>query len=456
MIKLKKIFSTNWSKQKISILGAGKSGIGAAKLAQHIGASVFISDASYSLELEKHVKSFDSELGGHSNRVIDADLLILSPGIPESIPIVKSFIKMGGLVISEIEFASWFTKDPIIAITGSNGKTTTIHLLHNMFQIAGFNTLIGGNVGIPFSKNVLSQIHKPTDNTVHILELSSFQLEHIYNFSPLIASILNISPDHMDRYKNIDDYAKTKLQIAKNLKESGWLVINEDDLLLRSLVKGKERITYFSLSTSNQTLFHLNSTKVYSGNNNVLFYLDECPLMGEHNLKNILAASTIASLFKIPNESISKAIIEFIPIPHRLELINEINGVKYFNDSKATNIAAAEVAIESFDNNIILILGGQDKGKSDFTKLFKAMNDRVKFIICYGQTGEKIFNQLSNKYNCYLTNDFENGFNKASAKAKNGDIVLLSPACASFDQFNNFEERGQYFTNLVNAIKVNV
>ena len=273
MIDIHNISNIDWINQKISILGAGRSGIGAGKLAQHVGASVFISDFSTTNSISNNLQSFDYELGGHSDKVLDADLLIISPGIPDTIPIVQSYLELGGIVVSEIEFASWFTDEPILAITGSNGKTTTTHLLNNMCKNGGYNSLIGGNVGIPFSENVLNQIHNPIENTVHILEVSSFQLEHIYHFTPNIASVLNISPDHMDRYDDIHDYAQTKLNIAKNLKESGWLIINEDDLLLQSFVKGKERTINFSLSASNQTLYHLNSTKVYDENENVLFYL---------------------------------------------------------------------------------------------------------------------------------------------------------------------------------------
>ncbi len=452
MINLKEISNINWKTQKISILGAGKSGISAGKLAQYLGANVFISDVSNSIEIKQNIQAFEFELDKHSDRVLEADVLIISPGIPDSIPIVQKFVNQGGIVISEIEFASWFTNDPILAITGSNGKTTTTHLLNNMCINEGYNSFIGGNVGIPFSENVLKQLKEPKENSVHILELSSFQLEHILHFSPQIAAVLNISPDHMDRYENLESYAKTKLNIAKNLKESGWLVINEDDLLLLSLVKGKERTEFFSLSASNQTLYHLNSTKVYNQNDTVLFYLENCPLVGKHNIQNILASSTIATLFGVSDNAISKAIQEFIPIPHRLEFIEEINGVIYYNDSKATNIAASKVAIESFENNIILILGGQDKGESDFTELKSAMKDRVKAIICYGQTGKNIYNQLSSDFTCEYFQNFSDGFSQSKNIAENGDIVLLSPACASFDQFNNYEERGQAFTDLIHAL----
>ena len=457
MIDLNNIHQNNWAHTRVSILGAGLSGIAAANLGRYVGAEIFISDKNNSREIAEKLHEFKHETGGHSKKILNTDLLILSPGIPDNIPIIQKCRGGNIPIVSEIEFASWFTESPILALTGSNGKTTTVNLLHEMCVSDGKNSLLGGNVGIPFSENVLWELTSDISGSVHVLELSSFQLEYINSFSPTIAGILNISADHMDRYADIHAYAAEKLKLADQIKESGWLVYNADDPTLSNALMTVARSVLFSLTQKEKCHFKLNASKVYSGqedNPDILFKLEDTKLKGFHNLQNILAAATMAHSFGISRSAIQNTIINFTPIPHRLEWIGNINNVDYFNDSKATNIAAARAAIESFDNNLILILGGQDKGTTDFRQLIPVMNGRVKAVITYGEAGSEIKNQLNGEFEPIYCALFNEAVNLAHEQSNSGDTVLLSPACASFDQFSNYEERGDTFTRTFTQLEL--
>ena len=459
MIDLQNIRQNNWANTRVSILGAGISGMATANLGRYVGADIFISDKNNSPEVTEKLREFHHETGEHSEKILNTDLLIISPGIPDSIPIIQKCREENIPIVSEIEFASWFTESPILALTGSNGKTTTVNLLHEMCISDGKNSLLGGNVGIPFSENVLWELTSDITGSVHVLELSSFQLEHINSFSPTIAGILNISADHMDRYADIHDYAAEKIKLADQIIESGWLVYNADDPILSKSLMDVSRSVLFSLTRKEKCHFKLNASKVYSGkedNPDILFKLEDTKLRGFHNLQNILAAATMAHSFGISRSAIQNTITNFTPIPHRLEWIGNINDVDYFNDSKATNIAAARAAIESFDNNLILILGGQDKGTTDFRQLIPMMDNRVKSIITYGNAGSEIKNQLDATFDPVCCDLFNNAVNLAYEQSNPGDTVLLSPACASFDQFSNYEERGDAFTRIITQLELGI
>jgi len=457
MIDFNNISQNNWTDTRISILGAGKSGIAAGILGAHIGANVFISESDNSQEIINTIGDFRHEVGGHSEIVFDADLIIKSPGIPSDVPIIKECENQKIPIVSEIEFASWFTPSPILALTGSNGKTTTVNLLHEMCISDGRTSLLGGNVGMPFSENVLWELTSKISNSIHVLELSSFQLEHINTFSPTIAGILNISADHLDRYANINAYAAQKIKLANQIDDSGWLVFNADDPILTESLQNINRSVVFSLNQNENSVFKLNATKVYTGetsNPDILFKFEDTKLKGYHNLQNILAAATMAHSFGISREAIQNTIINFTPIPHRLEWVGSIHNVDYFNDSKATNIAAATAAIESFDGNLILILGGEDKGSTDFTELISCMENRVNSIIAYGAAGIEIKNQLDERFVVIYCERFDAAILKANNNSKSGDTILLSPACASFDQFSNYEERGNTFVEIFNKLEL--
>ncbi len=457
MIDLNNISQNNWVNTRISILGAGKSGIAAGALGAHVGAKIFISERNDSPGIIENIGNFKHELGGHSNSVLDADILVKSPGIPNDIPIIKECENQNIPIVSEIEFASWFTSSPILAVTGSNGKTTTVNLLHEMCISDGRTSLLGGNVGMPFSENVLWELKSDIKTSIHVLELSSFQLEHIISFSPTIAGILNISADHLDRYADINAYAAEKLKLADHIQESGWLVYNADDPILAESLMDSARSMVFSLTKNEKCHFKLNATKVFSGepdNPDILFNFEDTKLKGFHNLQNILAAATMAHSFGISQEAIQNTIINFSPIPHRLEWVGSIHNVDFFNDSKATNIAAATAAIESFDDNLILILGGQDKGSTDFRQLIPFMENRVKSIIAYGDAGAEIKNQLNENFTVTYCEYFKDAMLTANNNSTAGDTILLSPACASFDQFSNYEERGNKFVEIFTKLEL--
>ena len=446
-----------WEETNISIIGAGMSGMAAAKLGKHIGAKIFISDYNKNPKNITEIKQFDFEIGQHSSKILDSDLIIISPGIPNSMPIVKQCEKKKIPIISEIEFASLITSSPILALTGSNGKTTTTNLLYQMCLTDGKNALIGGNVGIPFSENVLLEMTSKMKNIIHVLELSSFQLERIESFTPNIAGLLNISDDHLDRYIDFNDYLNAKINLIKNINETGKIIYNQDDLYLNKIFKNNNLATPFSMNNQKNIYFKLNSNKILTQSNGIekiLIRLNQTKLQGNHNIQNILAASTMAHYYGISHHAIKESIINFSPIPHRLEWIGKINDINFFNDSKATNIAATQAAISSFDKKIILILGGLDKGKTDFSQLLPLLKEHTKFIITYGQDGESIKKQIKSIKNIIYIKKFKEAILKASEHSKSGDTILLSPGCASFDQFSNYEDRGNSFKKIINDMEL--
>jgi len=447
--------NTDWSKINISIIGGGISGLSAAKLAKYVGANVFISESQEEPLYVKEIKKYPNEIGCHSNKIYDSDFIIISPGVPITNPIVSACRKKNINIYSEIEFASWFTSSMIIALTGSNGKTTTANLLHAMCLCDDKNSLLGGNVGIPFSDNVLLELKMNIKSPIHVLEISSFQLEHIESFSPNVAGLLNISLDHLDRYNNIEDYANEKLKIAKNIKKKNSIIFNADDEILLNVFKNNQYATSFSSKKHSKSYFRLDTDSIYSLNGTLkLLELNETKLKGRHNLQNILAAATMAHHSNISDTSIRNAIINFSPIPHRIEWVGEIKGIEFFNDSKATNLAATEAAILSFKKNIILILGGRDKCNSDFSILKSVITKRVKFIISYGEDGGKIMRQLSKSINVKYIKKFKDAVLHAYKIAVNNDKILLSPGCSSYDQFLNFESRGHNFKNIIKEIEL--
>tara|TARA_B000000557_G_scaffold85405_1_gene68644 strand:- start:2741 stop:4105 length:1365 start_codon:yes stop_codon:yes gene_type:complete len=454
MINVKQIANQDWHNTKVSILGAGSSGIAAAKLCRKVGARPFISDHKNDSKLKNKLKSYEFELNGHSNKVLDSDLVIISPGINPRVPIVKKILKTKIPIVSEIEFAFWFSKLPIIAVTGSNGKSTTVNLIKKMFDCSEIKSQIGGNFGEPYSNLVLNEIKEPNLFILNILEVSSFQLEHIVHFSPNYSIILNFSPDHIDRHGSMENYIKQKMKISKNLREPGWLIFNSGDILLSNQLHDYERNIPFSQSYSDQALLSQDDSKIYINDKSKkkLIHLKDIGIKGYHNIDNVLAASTLALKYGLKLEFIKKAIKKIKSLPHRMEFIKELDGIKYYNDSKATNINSTIAAIKSFDGNIILILGGRDKGDTDYKKLFLFTISKIKLIICYGESGEKIKKILSSKFKIKFYPIFKDAVQESIKRSETGDVVLLSPSCSSYDQFNNFEHRGEYFKFLVTKL----
>ena len=435
MINIKKI---NWSSTKISILGAGISGKSAAKLANHLNINCYLSDSNLNINISD-LDEIQIELGGHSDKVLESDIIVKSPGIPNNIDIIRKAKKNNIPIISEIEFASWFSKSPIIGITGSNGKSTTVKLIHDVFQRAGYNSMLGGNFGIPFSKNVYKELSLKTPKGIHVLELSSFQLEHIEHLSLEVACILNISKDHLDRYNHFNDYIEAKFNILKTIKSNGHIIYNNDDNILNEKLSKQKKYIPFSLKDIElKTL-----------------YLDSIPLKGKHNLSNISASLAIFKIYKIDPKIIVEAISEFKPLPHRLEYLCNLKdkqagtSTQVYNDSKSTNIKSMIVAIDTFHHSIVIIVGGLDKGKTDFYKILKGSNKKLIFVSCYGKSGKRIYNQIRHKMKSGYNQSFSKAVLEAVFYSKKSDILLLSPGCASYDQFNNFIERGDKFKEII-------
>jgi UDP-N-acetylmuramoylalanine--D-glutamate ligase len=441
---------------KISVIGAVRSGVGAARLAKTLGAIPFVSDSGSEEKLKSSIEilkreKIDFEIGNHSDRLYDCDLMIVSPGVPSDAEVIVNAKKKNLNIISEIEFASNYCKGNIIAITGTNGKTTTTSLSGFLFNECGAKSYTAGNIGYAFSDLVLDV----KENEFVALEVSSFQLDLIKDFKPKVAMILNITPDHLNRYENnLDKYAASKLRIFKNQAADDYLILNKDNDLLNKYFKKAESNTYY-FSTSSKIL-----NGCYLEDNEVIFVKDgvehfSCTtsdifIRGEHNIQNAMAVIIAAKIFGLKNDKIKEALRNYKGVEHRLELVREINGVKFINDSKATNIDSVIVALKSFDEPIFLILGGQDKG-NDYSLIESLVVEKVKKIYAIGSSANKVFNYFHQLVKTELKKDFNEVINAAISEAREGEIILLSPACASFDMFDNYEHRGKVFKEIVSS-----
>jgi UDP-N-acetylmuramoylalanine--D-glutamate ligase len=444
--------------KKIVILGLALSGAAAAKLAVRQGADVFVSDNQDTLALQGTLTdlkalSITGELGQHSDQIYDADLWIISPGIAQDSELVQKAQSNDIPIVSEIEFSSWFTTAPILAITGSNGKTTTAHLLAEMIQTDDLHGALAGNVGIPFAEMVLEDLGNPDPKRVWVLEISSFQMEFIEHFKPYIAIFLNITPDHLNRYPSMKEYIAAKMNMWSRQTAEDFIVYNADDtILVEEIAESTSRKIAFGLGHHPEAIFQPNRTKIYTEEHATLIEMNQLALPGKHNLANALAAATAAHLMGVPNKSIAATMSQFSGVPHRLEPIAEINGVTYINDSKATNLDAVQVALESFTQPIILLLGGLDKG-GDFRSLLPHTHNNLKEVIAFGQAKELIITALRDAVRSTSVMDLKEALELAQNCSQPGDVVLLSPGCASFDQFENFEERGDHFRSLVTVME---
>ena len=443
----------------VNIIGMGVSGTQSAILANHLGARVFVSDANTNMEIESnamhlmHSHHIATETGLHTEKIFDSDLWIISPGIPKHSKIVIKALEKNIPIVGEIEFASWFTESPIIAITGSNGKTTTANMLYEMCQTKEINGVMAGNMGIPFSMQVLDELKNPDKNRVYILECSSFQMEFVHHFSPNLVLYTNISPDHLDRHESMEEYIKMKMRVSANLKSDGFIVFNSDNKTLVNTIDGKKikKLRPYGLKIKNG-LFYLENNKIHGPSGNILLNRKELSVAGKHNLSNFFGAATCANLIGINEKLISEAMKNFKGVEHRLEHALVINNVEFVNDSKATNIQSVIVAIETFKKPTILILGGYNKG-TDFRLLLPHIkSSHVRDVVSYGEAGGHINTALGDAVRLVQVTNLKSAVNKAHTLAIPGDIVLLSPGCASFDEFNNYEERGKFFKKLVSNL----
>lgn len=440
--------------KRLVILGGGESGVGTAILGQQKGYDVFVSDFGKIKENYKEVLTINEiewEEEQHTERlVLNADLVMKSPGIPEKAPIVKKLIEKGVPVISEIEFAAQYTEATMIGITGSNGKTTTTMLTYHLLKSAGLNVALGGNIGKSFAWQVAEN-----QFDVYVLELSSFQLDGIIDFRPHIAVITNISPDHLDRYNyNYNEYIDSKFRITMNQKESDFLIYdNDDEAISEWLSKNKTKADKipFSISKQLEAGASLKDNKMKINIKEEEFTMDTnfLALEGKHNMKNAMAAASVAQLMKIRKETIRESLSNFQGVEHRLEKVLKIQNVQYINDSKATNVNATFFALDSMTVPTVWIVGGVDKG-NDYAELMPLVREKVKAIICLGVDNKKIIDAFGNVVDMMVEVDsMVDAVRTSQRLAEKGDAVLLSPACASFDLFENYEDRGKQFKQAV-------
>ena len=442
--------------KRLVILGGGESGVGAALLGKEKEYTVFLSDsgkiAQTFIDVLIH-NEIEWEDGGHTeSKILNADLVVKSPGIPDHVVLIEKLHKATISVISEIEFASLFTKATIIGITGSNGKTTTTMMVHHILNQAGLDVAIGGNIGDSFAKQVLN------NNANYVLELSSFQLDGIEKFRPHIAIITNITPDHLDRYDyKFENYIASKFRIAMNQTSEDYLIYDADDAVIVSYINThpiQSTLVPFSLrkKVENGTYLEQNNILIEFNNRDIIMSTTNLALEGKHNIKNAMAASTVAHLLKIRKATIRESLEGFQGAEHRLEQVLTINKVKYVNDSKATNVNAAYYALESMNTPTVWIVGGVDKG-NDYSSLFPFINEKVKAIICLGKDNESLFDAFGNMVDVIVETQFMSEAVKIAYKITTpGEAVLLSPACASFDLFENYEDRGQQFKAAVRQL----
>lgn len=434
---------------KIVILGGGESGFGAAYLAKKKGFEVFLSDRGVikpeykNLLLENDIE-FEEE-NHDQEKILAADWIVKSPGIPKKADIIFKIKQKGIRLSSEIEFASEFTNAKIIAITGSNGKTTTASLIYHILKNDGINVGLGGNIGTSFAKMVADGNHD-----YYVLEVSSFQLDDIQNFRPMISLLLNLSQDHLDQYNyNYEEYALAKFRIAENQENDNFFIYNKDDVMSENLLQKleikakmlpfslKEKVKEGAYATENKIFVKLQ--KEFSMN------VEDLSLRGNHNIANSLAASIAGKILNISDKSIRYSLMTFQAVEHRLEEVADISGVKYINDSKATNVNAAYYALESMKNPTIWIVGGVDKG-NEYAEIEELVKKKVKAIVCMGIDNQKIIDFFKDKKDLiYNTSNMQEAVKVSSLIAEKGDSILLSPCCASFDLFQNYEDRGNQF-----------
>jgi UDP-N-acetylmuramoylalanine--D-glutamate ligase len=441
--------------KRVLVVGLGNSGMACALFLKAHGAHVTVSDSKPRADLDNDIRTLLDqgivvETGGHGERTFRGqDLIVVSPGVPVDTPAIIQALAMGESLIGEIELAAQFLPGQIVAITGSNGKTTTTTLIGEIIVADGRPTLVGGNIGTP----AISLVARATAETVSVLEVSSFQLETIKTFRPKVAVVLNVTPDHLDRHRTFELYAKAKARIFENQHRDDFVVLNADDPTCVEMAKSaasqvfwfsrKKEVTQGAWVREGQIMF-----RDSSGQREIMLAA-EIPLKGLHNLENVLAAVCAGVLLGCSPANIAETVRNFKAVEHRLELVATIGGVEYYNDSKATNVDATMKALESFPRNIHLILGGKDKG-SDYSVLNTLLSARVKRVYTIGAAAEKIESQI--KADVVHAETLENAVKLASAATVSGDVVLLAPACASFDQFKNYEHRGRAFKESVSAL----
>jgi len=445
--------------KRLLVVGLARTGVATALFCAERGARVAATDTRSADELGDCVSKLrhagvQLQLGGYSDAILHGqELVVPSPGVPADAPLLTQARDQKITVWSEIELASWFLHGRLIGITGSNGKTTTTTLVDHILRHAGFATVLAGNIGTP----LIAQVNKTAEGTVSVAELSSFQLELIETFRPSIAVLLNLTADHLDRHKTFSAYAAAKARIFENQIEEDAAILNLDDAASREIVPSRPQVFWFSRKTNvEQGAFVSNGKLIFRRNNKEeeILNCDEISLPGAHNLENVLAASIVARLAGVQSAQIAEAVHAFAGVEHRIEFVAEIHGARYYNDSKATNVDATLKALEAFPGRIIVILGGKDKA-SDYSPLRELLRERTILALLIGSVAEKIERQIAGSVAIERAGTLERAVQIATCTAQPGDVVLLAPACASFDQFQNYEHRGRVFKELVRQLQRN-
>jgi UDP-N-acetylmuramoylalanine--D-glutamate ligase len=443
--------------KRVLVVGLARTGVATALFCAARGANVTATDARTENEIGDAIAPLRTagvslELGGHrENAFLEQDLIVPSPGVPADAPLLQAARAKGVAIWSEVELAGRFLEGRLIGITGSNGKTTTTSLIEHILKGAGFSTILAGNIGTP----LISRVDQTSDDTITVVELSSFQLELIETFRPNISVFLNLTPDHLDRHHTLEEYGRAKARIFENQTKADSAVLNADDPATTSLAPTKPRVFWFSRKPpAVQGAFVRENEIIFrnGGEEEVVLSLQEIPLPGAHNVENVLAAVAATRLAGAEPTAIAKGVRSFAGVEHRLEFVAVVGGVRYYNDSKATNVDAALKALDSFPGRILILLGGKDKG-SDYAALQRPLREKAILALLIGAAAEKIEKQITGSVAIEHAGTIERAVEIASHAARRGDVVLLAPACASFDQFQNYEHRGRVFKELVHQLE---
>jgi UDP-N-acetylmuramoylalanine--D-glutamate ligase len=443
--------------KRVLVVGLARTGVATALFCAAHGADVTATDSRGEAEIGEEIAKLRAEtvkleLGGHQEQTfLEQDLIIPSPGVPADAPLLQAARAKGVTIWSEIELAYRFRRGKLIGITGSNGKTTTTSLVEHILRAASFPTILAGNIGTP----LISCVERMTNDTVTVVELSSFQLELIHTFRTDISVFLNLTPDHLDRHHSMELYSKAKARIFENQGEEDFAILNADDPATTPLAPTRPHVYWFSRKQrAAQGAFLRGDDIVFrnDGREEVVLKREEVPLPGAHNLENVLAAIAATRIAGASAKAVAEGVRSFAGVEHRLEFVAEINGVRYYNDSKATNVDATLKALGAFSGRILVILGGKDKG-SDYTALQGPLRERAILALLIGAAADKISNQIDGSVAIERAGTLERAVEIASHTARPGDVVLLAPACASFDQFENYEHRGRVFKALVHELK---
>jgi UDP-N-acetylmuramoylalanine--D-glutamate ligase len=444
-------------RKRVLVVGLARTGVATALFCGARGARVTATDTRGENEIGEAIPALRAagvslELSGHKEiTFLEQDLIIPSPGVPADLPLLQASRAKGVTIWSEIELADRFLNGRLIGITGSNGKTTTTSLVEHILQSAGFPTILAGNIGTP----LISCVEQTNDRTITVAELSSFQLELIETFRPNISVFLNLTPDHLDRHATLEAYGAAKARIFENQTEADSAVLNADDPATAALVPGRPHVYWFSRKKRVAQGAFVQAKEIVfrnEGSEEILLKLDDIPLVGSHNVENVLAAAVAARLAGAQPAAIAKGVRSFAGVEHRLEFVAEIGGVRYYNDSKATNVDATLKALDAFPGRILIILGGKDKG-SDYTLLQTPLREKAILALLIGAAAEKIEKQIAGSVAIERAETMERAVETATHAARPGDVVLLAPACASFDQFQNYEHRGRVFKELVHQLE---